>query len=83
MMCGPRILATNYYPTVNTLTENYNISLSRSKCQLSSVNSSNKMITATVPILILKRYNCLCETQLAAVPTLTWMHVEQEFFKVH
>ena len=81
MMCGHRILATNYYPTVNTLTENYNISLSHSKCQLSSVNSSNKMITATVSILILKHYNYLCET--LAVPTLTWMHVEQEFFKVH
>ena len=38
------------------------------------------MITATVSILILKRYNYLCETP-AAVPTL--MHVEQEFFKVH
>ena len=39
------------------------------------------MITATVSILILKHYNYLCETP--AVPTLTWMHVEQEFYKVH
>ena len=81
MLCGLSILATNYYRTVNTLTENYNISLSHSKCQLSSVNSSNRMITATVSILILTHYNYLCET--LAVPTLTWMHVEQEFYKVH